>query len=292
MRCGRDQLLDRGEIVVAADQKLERRVQRAAMAAEIKHAAVIAAGEDQDLGPAGDRARGTDRHQIGLGAGIGEAHQLDRREARAHRRGKTRLGLAMRAEIEPAGQRVLDRAANRRVRMAVDPGGELAEEIGVFVPVEVPQMRPLAARHRQWERVDMDRGAGVAARHRGTGLAVLGEALRVLRPVLLLGFGERRREIDVGGLGLDHLCPEACGASGPTSFVAAHPHDKPDDAQRGYSGKECRLICASALRIGELDTVINPSNGVSISTIRKMQAARAPALRKNVVSTVALRGAL
>ncbi len=168
-----------------ADQIVERRVDRAAMAAEIEHAAVIAAAKDQDLGPAGDGAGGADRHQIGLGAGIGEAHQVDRRKAGAHRRGKPRLGLVLRAEIEPARECLLDRPADRRVRVAVDPGGELAEKIGIFVTVEVPQPRALAARHRQRERVDMDRGAGVAAGHRRARLAVLGEAFRIACPIVL-----------------------------------------------------------------------------------------------------------
>ena len=174
------------------------------MAAEVEDAAMIAAGEHQDLGPAGDRACGADRHQIGLGAGIGEAHQIDRRKAGAHRRGKPRLGLALRAEIEPAVERLLDRAADRRVRVAVDPGGELAEEIDVFVTVEIPQRRPLPARHGQRERVDMDRGAGVAARHRRAGQAVLGEAFRVVGAVALLGLGECGGEVDVGGTDLGH----------------------------------------------------------------------------------------
>ena len=100
-----NQSLDRLEIVVAAEQILERRIERAAMAAEIKHAAVIAALEHQNLRPAGDRARGADRHQIGLGAGIGKAHQLDRRKAGADRRGKPRLGRIVRAEIEAAIER-------------------------------------------------------------------------------------------------------------------------------------------------------------------------------------------
>jgi hypothetical protein len=52
------------------------------------------------------------------------------------------------------------------------------------------------------------------------------------------------------------------------------------------------VICASAFRIGVLETVICPSNGVSISTIRKMQAASATALSPKLAATVALRGAL
>ena len=65
---GADEVLDRVEIVVMPDQIVERRVDRAAMAAEIEHAAVIAAAKDQDLGAAGDGSGGADRHQIGLGA--------------------------------------------------------------------------------------------------------------------------------------------------------------------------------------------------------------------------------
>src|SRR2546423_1062130 len=36
--------------------------------------------------------------------------------------------------------------------MAEDAGGGLTEEIDIFVPVEVPQPRPFAARYRQRER--------------------------------------------------------------------------------------------------------------------------------------------
>ena len=43
----------------------------------------------------------------------------------------------------------------------------------------------------------MDRRAGIAAGHRGAGLAMLREALRVARAVEAFGLGERRRDIDV-----------------------------------------------------------------------------------------------
>src|SRR5260370_14202812 len=108
------------------------------MAAEIKHAAMITAAEHEDFRPAGDGPRRTDRHQIGLGAGIREAHQLDRREARANCRGKPRLRRGMRAEIEALLERRLDRLADRRMRVAENAGSELTEEIDIFVPVEIP----------------------------------------------------------------------------------------------------------------------------------------------------------
>ena len=50
----------------------------------------------------------------------------------------------------------------------------------------------------------MDRDAGVAARHRRAGQAVLGEAFRVVGAVALLGLGECGGEVDVGGTDLGH----------------------------------------------------------------------------------------
>ena len=52
--------------VVGPEQKVEGPVERAAVTPEIKDAAMVAALEHQDLWPAGDRPRGTDRPQIGL----------------------------------------------------------------------------------------------------------------------------------------------------------------------------------------------------------------------------------
>ena len=88
--------------------------------------------------------------------------------------------------------------------MAEQPGGELAEEIDVFVAIDIPQMRALAARHRQRERIDEDRRAGIAAGHCGAGFLILREALRVARAVELLCLGERGSDIDIGGMIRSH----------------------------------------------------------------------------------------
>src|SRR6516225_9437076 len=150
------QVLDSREVIVLPKQVFERRVERAAMAAEVKHPAVVAAAKHQNFWAASDCPRRADRHQIGFGTGIRKAHQLDRWEAGADSRGKARLERIVRAEIEPLIESGIDRAADHRMRMAKDAGGELAEEIEVFVPVEVPQPRALAAHDRQRERIDMD----------------------------------------------------------------------------------------------------------------------------------------
>ena len=134
----RDQRAGAGNVVVLAHEEVVRRVDDAALAAEIEDAAVIAAGEHQDFLAAGDRARRADRHQIGLGAAVGEAHQVDRRKTVADRPGEPRFGGAVRAHVAAAVERRVERAADRRVRVAENAGGEFAEEIDVFVAVEVP----------------------------------------------------------------------------------------------------------------------------------------------------------
>src|SRR5262249_48754837 len=148
------------------------RIEPAAMTAKIKYPAMIASLEYEDLRPLGDGARSADGHQIGLGSRVRKAHQLDRREPGADRRRETRLEQVVRAKIEAALERRLDRIAYRGMRMAIDPGGELAEEIDIFVPVEIPQPRPLATHDRQRKRVDMDRRAGISAGHHGAGLSM------------------------------------------------------------------------------------------------------------------------
>src|SRR5262249_52342883 len=128
------QFLDCRQIIVAAEQIIVRRIEPATMAAKIKYPAMIASPEYQYVRPPRGGARSAARHQIGLGAGIREAHELDRWEPRADRRRETRLERVVCAEIETAVERRLDRAADRRMRMAVNPGRKLAEEIDIFVP--------------------------------------------------------------------------------------------------------------------------------------------------------------
>jgi hypothetical protein len=50
-------------------------------------------------------------------------------------------------------------------------------------------------------------------------------------------------------------------------------------------------MCAKALRIGVAGTVMNPSNGRSISRIRKIASASDTAHTSSAITTVAWRGA-
>jgi hypothetical protein len=67
--------------------------------------------------------------------------------------------------------------------VAVQPGGELAEEVEVFVSVGVVDARSLGVHDRQRERFDMENAARVSAGHDARALVVqplrLGVALDV-----------------------------------------------------------------------------------------------------------------
>ena len=83
-------------------------------------------------------ARGErEREQVRLGPRVAETHELDRREARAHRLRERGLVAVRRAEHDAVGERLPDRLDDHRMRMAVQPGGVLAEKVDVLVPVGV-----------------------------------------------------------------------------------------------------------------------------------------------------------
>src|SRR5690606_24871298 len=88
---------------------------------EEKYAAVIAARKGHDLLAPGHHARRGERHEVGLGPGVAEAHALEGGEAPAERGGETRLVLDVPAMHPAARERALDRGADRRVGVAEEP---------------------------------------------------------------------------------------------------------------------------------------------------------------------------
>ena len=101
-------------VVVVAEHEGVRDGDRARLAAaEREHAAVVAALEDQDLAPAVWCSGERERHQVRLGARVGEAHELDRREARAQQLGELVLELVRAAVADAAVERPADRVEDR-----------------------------------------------------------------------------------------------------------------------------------------------------------------------------------
>jgi hypothetical protein len=198
------------DIVVGRHDILIGHVHRAAAAHEIKHAAVVAAVEHHDLG--GHRAAlalGEDpgagqRHDIALGAGVGETDQIDRRDALGDQPGEPGLVGVTAAVVPAVVQGAVDGGADHRVGVAVDAGGVLAQHVDVLMPVGIPQAAALAARHGERERRIVQRGARVAARHGLAGLLVAGIALGVALDIGLARLGERRLQVRVDQRRIGH----------------------------------------------------------------------------------------
>ena len=205
MRILPDQALRLFRIVVGRDQEGEGHGDRRRLPAEVDGAAVIAALEHHDRIPAGHRAGGDQRHQIGLGAGGGEADSLDGRKSRAQQFGKPRFIRARRTIGHPAVQRLHHRRADRRMRVAVEAGGEVADEIGVGMAVDISQRCAGRGLDREREGRIEHAGARVAA----------GQALSrafVMRPAGGIGgLVARRHRVDRAlQIEVPAACPGIC----------------------------------------------------------------------------------
>ena len=131
-------------VVVVRHHVRERGVDGRAATREGQEPAVVGAVERHDRGAAGHGARQAQAHQGCLGARIAEANELNGREPLAHELRQPRLVAVRPAQHEAASQRLLDGAHDPGLRMPVEAGGELAEEVDVGVPVEIGQACALA----------------------------------------------------------------------------------------------------------------------------------------------------
>ena len=140
------------DVVVLAHHAVEGRIHRRGAMAEIERAAVIAALHRHDLLAAGEAARRGQRHHVGLGAGVGEAHQVHV-EALRHHLGELHLALVVGAEVQAVVERRLRRLDDARMRVAIDAGRIFAQQVEVAVAVDVGDGRALAPSPPAAERV-------------------------------------------------------------------------------------------------------------------------------------------
>ena len=200
-----DQALRLFRLVVPGNQEGKGHGDRRRVPAEVDGTAVVAALEHHDRILAGYRAGGDQRHQVGLGAGGGEAYPLDGRKSRTEQFGKPRFAGGCRAKGHPAVQRLDHRRADRRMRVAVEAGGEVADEIGVGMAVDIGQRGAGRGLDREREGRIEHAGARVAA----------GQArLRafVVRPAGGIGgLVARRHRVDRAlQIGVPAACPGIC----------------------------------------------------------------------------------
>jgi hypothetical protein len=121
--------------------------------AEGQHPAVIAAFEHQNAGAAGESLGQSQSHEIGLRPRIGEAQPLDGGETLADQPGEFGLHQVMGAKAPAGVESAIDRRTDDGVRMAIEAGRELAQQIEVAVPVRIPEEAAFAAHHDQGKRL-------------------------------------------------------------------------------------------------------------------------------------------
>ena len=119
-------------VVPLGDGEVVGRVERAARHAgttERQHATVVALVEHENTVTTGVMQCGADRHQIGLGAGVREAHLVERRKALAQQRRQPGLVFTDGTDRPALVERGDDRIADDRFGLAEEPGGVVPAEV-------------------------------------------------------------------------------------------------------------------------------------------------------------------
>ena len=167
------------------------------MLAEVEDAAVIAAVEHHDVTALREHARGHHCEQVGLGAGIAKAHEINRGEAIAHQTSELSLIDVRPAQRHAAVDHLLERGHDLCVRVAVEASRIFTEEVHVGVSVDVRHAATLATVERQRERRIVQHRACISTRHARLGTFGSGTAFRVYRDETRLRIGDSAGEVSV-----------------------------------------------------------------------------------------------
>src|SRR5690606_7296553 len=105
------------------------------------------------------------------------------------------------------------------VGMPIEPGGELAQYIEVFLAVQRGNTAAFARYQRNGERITEEHRARIAARHDFRGLSVMREAFRIACAIPLMGFLKRLlygvdRRLGHGVVVSSFICLCSVGSSG------------------------------------------------------------------------------
>ncbi len=174
---GDDALGSRG-VVVGRQHHVVGRVPRSGTADEVQNSAVVATDEGQDLGAPGGHHGGGDGHEVGLGARVGEAHAIDA-EALAHEAGQRGFGRMDAAHADVVVEGGLHLVQHPGFAVAQQARGVVAQQVDVFVAVDVDQGGTVAGGEGQRERGVGQNGTGMTARHEPAGLVVVQLAGRI-----------------------------------------------------------------------------------------------------------------
>ncbi len=130
-------------------------------------ATVVAVGGHDDVVAAGERARPSHGHHDRLGGRVGEAHEVDRGRPRAEPLGELTLQGDRRGHGrgQTVGCRARHGLDDARMRVAVDQGGVVVDQVDVGVAVDVPEAAALAPLDADRERIVMGHRPRVGAGH-------------------------------------------------------------------------------------------------------------------------------
>ena len=125
---------------------------------------MVAAFHRHDLAAAREAARGRERHHVGFGARIGEAHQIQI-EAPGDGLREGHFATVAGAEIDPGLQRFRDGCLDARMRVPIDAGRILAQQIDIVMSVHIGDPGPFGPGHTDRERRGEEDGTCIATRH-------------------------------------------------------------------------------------------------------------------------------
>jgi hypothetical protein len=106
---------------------------------------VVGTPERQNPPPAGHVQGQGERHEVRLGAGVREPHEVHAGEAAAQQLGELVLEAVGAAETDASAEGRAHGRDDLRVRVPVEAGSEVAQKVGVTGAVDRPEVRTLAA---------------------------------------------------------------------------------------------------------------------------------------------------
>ena len=135
------------------------------VAAVLEHEAssMVAAIKDQHLGSVGVNLGSSQSHERGLGAGVGEADELDARETLPDQSGEPGLVRMVAPETESSGQGLLNGLHDDGRGVPIQPRRVFPQEVDVLVAVGVPEPTAVRLVRVQGERVVVQNRPGIAS---------------------------------------------------------------------------------------------------------------------------------
>ena len=138
---------------------------------------------DHDFAPTRMMTGGGDGHQIRLGARVGEANGVNRRESPTDQFRQTDFMRVVSTEVDPMIQSPVNGSSDHGVRMAEQSGGIFPQEIQECVTVCIGDVGAVAGEDAKGKRVVKQHASCVATGHELSGPTMCRLRLRMLADI-------------------------------------------------------------------------------------------------------------